>query len=144
MSYLHRIVAPTAGLIAATLTPLAAVAQTPITDNEVFLDGLYSATAEYDQLAHDFAVEMGDDNIELASMVCAMFDEGAPAIDGLGAIFSGINSGFYEGGAEEIFTADQIDNASFVYSVALVSFGTDAYCPEYTPNVIAALEDLES
>ena len=116
----------------------------PVTTNDVFLDELYAATEEYDQLAHNFALEMGEDNIELASMVCAMFDEGAPAIDGFGAIFTGINSGFYEGGAEELFTADQIDTASFVYSIALVSFGTDAYCPEHTPNVIAALEDLES
>ncbi len=144
MNVLYRIAAPALGLIAAVGVPTAALAQTPVTTNEVFLDELYTATAEYDELAHAFAMEIGEDNIEIAGLVCTMFDEGAPALDGFSSVFDGINGGLYEGGAEDVFTADQIDNASFVYAVALVSFGTEAYCPQYTPDVLAVLEGFES
>ncbi|MEL6136674.1 MAG: hypothetical protein AAFR42_04600 [Cyanobacteria bacterium J06628_6] len=144
MNYLNRFLGVSLGLAATALVPTTALAQAVPSVDQTFLDELYTAIEEYDDLAYNFALEMGDDNIELASMVCAMFDEGSAAIDGFGTIFSGVNSGFYDAGAEDIFTADQIDNASLVYSVALVSFGTDFYCPQYTPAVIAALEELDS
>ncbi|MEL6136673.1 MAG: hypothetical protein AAFR42_04595 [Cyanobacteria bacterium J06628_6] len=142
MNYFNPFAAASLSLLTVTALPITALAQTPAGPDEAFLNDVYSSLEEYDALAYALAVEFGEDNITLAQQFCSALDDGAVAEEEFTAFFNGVSGGLVSSGLEETYSTEQLDTSSLFYSIAILGYGTFAYCPQHGPALQAALQEL--
>lgn len=122
--------------------PMAALAQVQIDANDRnFLNDLYNFLQGQDEMAYQVAAGfVGDEtNVWLAKGVCLDFDRGLSPADGYELFVAAARS--------QMHTIPQDQQAQAAYSVdlyggSLMNLGAAYYCPQYQPQVEAALRAL--
>lgn len=128
--------------VLALSTPVAALAQVQIdAADRNFLNDLYVFLQGQDEMAYQVAAGfVGDEtNVWLAKGICLDFDRGLSPADGYDMFVAAARSQMQN------IPQQQYDQAAYsvdLYGGALMNLGAAYYCPQYQPQVEAALRSL--